>query len=42
MNTNENDSVIEDVRRILLGELDRTCSGATTSLYIKHKIFYKQ
>ena len=34
-NTNENDSVIEDVRRILLGELDRTCSGATTSLYIK-------
>ena len=33
MNTNENDFATEEIRRIVREELDRTRSGATTSLY---------
>ena len=33
MNTNENDFATEEIRRIVWEELDRTHSGATTSLH---------
>ena len=33
MNTNENDSATEEIRRIVQEGLERTRSGATTSLY---------
>ena len=33
MNANENNSTTTEIRRIGLEELDRTRSGATTSLY---------